>query len=183
LKKTKEKFIFKIVVIGDSAVGKTSLIKKFTKGNFQEDYIQTIGAQLSSYDYNIKGDKIQLFFWDIAGQDNFHFLRPAFYQGSRAAIIVYSLEESNHGKSFEHVDEWHDDIKRYCGDIPIVLLGNKVDLVNEKKLKEKKILKLVDKRGFIGYYKTSAKTGQGVIKAFQVLITHLYDKYKGLNPQ
>ena len=179
MKESKKKFNFKIVVIGDSAVGKTSLINKFTKGNFQEDYIQTIGAQLSSYDDEIKGDKIQLFFWDIAGQDNFHFLRPAFYQGSRAAIIVYSLEDSNHGKkSFEHIDEWHDDLKSYCRDLPVVLLGNKIDLVNEKKLKEKKVLKLVSKRGFIGYYKTSAKTGQGVIDAFQVLIKHLYNKYK-----
>lgn len=180
----KDKFIFKIVVIGDAAVGKTSLITKFTQNTFQEDYIQTIGAQLSSYEDEANGDKIELFFWDIAGQDTFHFLRPAFYQGSRAAIIVYSLEDSNHGKrSFEHVDEWHEDIKMHCGDLPTILLGNKVDLVDKKKLKEKKVLKLVNKRGFLGYYKTSAKTGEGVIEAFQVLIKELYNKYKGLRLQ
>ncbi|MFX1337604.1 MAG: Rab family GTPase [Promethearchaeota archaeon] len=177
----KDKFVFKIVVVGDAAVGKTSLIKKFTQGTFQEDYIQTIGAQLSSYQDDVNGDKIELFFWDIAGQDTFHFLRPAFYQGSRGAIVVYSLEDSNHGKkSFEHIDEWHEDIKIYCGDLPTVLLGNKVDLVDTKKLKEKKVLKLMKKRGFIGYYKTSAKTGDGVINAFQALIKELYNKYKGL---
>ncbi|MFX1442617.1 MAG: Rab family GTPase [Promethearchaeota archaeon] len=177
----KDKFVFKIVVVGDAAVGKTSLIKKFTQGTFQEDYIQTIGAQLSSYQDDVNGDKIELFFWDIAGQDTFHFLRPAFYQGSRGAIVVYSIEDSNHGKkSFEHIDEWHEDIKIYCGDLPTVLLGNKVDLVDTKKLKEKKVLKLMKKRGFIGYYKTSAKTGDGVINAFQALIKELYNKYKGL---
>lgn len=180
----KDKFVFKIVVIGDAAVGKTSLIKNFTQGTFQEDYIETIGAQLSNYEDEANGDKIDLFFWDIAGQDTFHFLRPAFYQGSRAAIIVYSLEDSNHGKrSLEHVDEWHEDIKIYCGDLPTILLGNKVDLVDTKKLKEKKVLKLVNKQGFIGYYKTSAKTGEGVIEAFKALIKELYNKYKGLRPQ
>ncbi len=176
----KDKFVFKIVIVGDPAVGKTSLIKKFTQGTFQEDYIQTIGAQLSSYEDEANGDKIELFFWDIAGQDTFHFLRPAFYQGSRAAIIVYSLKRK---RSLEHVDEWHEDIKMYCGDLPTILLGNKVDLVDKKKLKEKKVLKLVNKQGFIGYYKTSAKTGEEVIKAFQALIKELYNKYKGLRLQ
>ncbi len=180
----KDKFVFKIVVVGDSAVGKTSLIMKFTQGTFQENYIQTIGAQLSSFEDEINGDKIELFFWDIAGQDTFHFLRPAFYQGSRAAIVVYSIEDSSHGKkSFEHVDEWYEDIKLYCGDVPIILLGNKVDLIDKKKLKEKKVLKILKKYGFIGYYKTSAKTGEDVIKAFQTLIKELYHKYKGLSAQ
>ena len=91
---------------------------------------------MSSYEDEANGDKIELFFWDIAGQDTFHFLRPAFYQGSRAVIIVYSLEDSDHGKrSLEHVDEWHEDIKMQCGDLPIILFGNKVDLVDKKKLK------------------------------------------------
>ena len=178
---TKEKFVFKIVVVGDAAVGKTSLIKKFTQGTFQEDYIQTIGAQLSSYEDEFNGDKIELFFWDIAGQDTFHFLRPAFYQGSRAAIVVYSIEASDHGKkSLEHVDEWYEDIKQYCGDIPTILFGNKVDLIDKKKLKEKKVQKLIKKFEFIGYYKTSAKTGEEVIEAFHALIKELYHKYKGL---
>jgi small GTP-binding protein len=177
------KYVFKIVVIGDAAVGKTSLIQKFTKGLFNNNYIETIGAQLSSYEQKIERDICQLFFWDIAGHDPFHFLRPAFYKGAKAAIIVYSLEKSNHGKkSLEHVDEWHDDIRTHCGDMPVILLGNKVDLINEHESKEKSVLKLVEKRGFIGYYKTSAKTGEGVILAFQTLIKELYNKYaKGLS--
>jgi small GTP-binding protein len=178
----KNQFIFKIVVVGDSAVGKTSLIKNFTQGTFKEDYIQTIGAQLSNYEQILEDNKIQLFLWDIAGQDNYHFLRPAFYKGSRAAIVVYSLESSNHGKrSLAHVDEWYDDIKEHCGEIPIILFGNKVDLVKGKKIKEKKVKKIMKKRSFIGYYKTSAKTGEGVIDAFNALIKQLYEKYKDIN--
>ena len=72
-------FGFKITVIGNGGVGKTSLIKKFTEGTFEKDYIKTIGAQFSRYDKEINGDVINLLFWDIAGQDDFNFLHPLFY--------------------------------------------------------------------------------------------------------
>lgn len=179
---TGEKFTFKICVIGDGFVGKTSLISKFTQGGFQEEYIQTIGAQFSKYTQEIDGDKCKLFFWDIAGQDTFHFLRPAFYKASLAAIIVFSLEENEHGReSFKHVSNWHNEIVKFCGDIPIVLFGNKVDLIDEKNFDEEKILKFIDKKGYLGYYKTSAKTGQGVHEAFQTIIQNLYSKYKAIS--
>ena len=107
------KFRFKVTVIGDGRVGKTSLIKRFTQGSFKKDYVKTIGAQFSVYDEQMKGDKIRLLFWDIAGQDTFHFLRPNFFKNSRAAIIVYSLEEDKFGKeSFEHISTWHEDISK-----------------------------------------------------------------------
>ena len=175
----KKQYKFKIIVVGDAAVGKTSLIKNYTQGSFREEYLPTIGAQFSMYEEEIDGDECQLFIWDIAGQNTFHFLRPAFYQGSRAAIVVYSLEETYHGKkSFEHIDEWHDDINLHCGNLPTILLGNKMDLVDEHNLKEKKVLKLVKKRDLIGYYRTSAKTGVGVIQAFQEIIKELHDRAK-----
>ncbi|TKJ19874.1 MAG: hypothetical protein CEE43_14165 [Promethearchaeota archaeon Loki_b32] len=182
MSKKGDKFTFKVTVIGDGAVGKTSLIKKFTKGNFQEEYIQTIGAQFSKYIEDIKEDRCKLFFWDIAGQDTFHFLRPAFYKASVAAIIVYSLEENDSGKeSLKHVPKWHSEIKKFCGDIPVVLFGNKVDLVDEKELTDEKISKLREKKDFLGYYRTSAKTGQGVHEAFQAIIKELYSKYKTIS--
>lgn len=174
-----EKFKFKITVIGDGTVGKTSLITKFTQGGFEDDYVQTIGAQFSKHEEEIDGDICKLFFWDIAGQDTFHFLRPTFYNGSMGVIIVYSLEENAFGKeSFRHVKNWHNEIKEYCGDIPVVLFGNKEDLVDEKKLDDKKIVKLIQKRNIDGYYRTSAKTGAGVIQAFHSLIKKLHYIYK-----
>ena len=74
--------------------------------------------------------------------------------------------------------DWHEDIKKYTGDLPIVLFGNKTDLVDEKDLKDENVKKLVNERNFLGYYKTSAKTGQGVFEAFQAIIKELYNKYK-----
>jgi len=178
------RFRFKVAVIGDGRVGKTSLIKKFTQGSFKKDYVKTIGAQFSVYDKKINEDKIRLLFWDIAGQDNFHFLRPNFFKNSRAAIIVYSLEENNLGKdSFDHVLTWHNDITKFCGDIPIVIFGNKIDLVDADKLDKTKIQDLMKNNNFFGHYITSAKTGKGVIEAFNAIIETLYSKSISLSAE
>jgi Ras-related protein Rab-23 len=171
-------FVFKITVIGDGGVGKTSLIKKYTKGSFKKEYIKTLGAQFSKYDEKIEDSGVKLFFWDIAGQAEFSFMRPTFYKGSKAAIIVFSHASKEFDDSFKHISEWHEDIMKYCGNIPIVLFGNKVDLVNDEELDDSKVKEIVDKREFLGYYKTSAKTGNGVYKAFQAIIKDLYERYK-----
>jgi len=164
----------KVTIIGDGSVGKTSLIRKFTQGAFQKDYIKTIGAQLTNYKTELNGDKVELIFWDIAGQDDFHFLRPSFYRSSKAAIIVYSLEENDLGeRSFEHITSWLKDIKQYCGEIPVIIFANKVDLINEQSLDRAKIQNLVKEQNFLGYYITSAKTGQGLDDAFNVLIKEI----------
>jgi len=176
-----KKFRFKITVIGDGAVGKTSLIQKFTNDNFKEEYIKTIGAQFSIFDKKIDGDKIKLLFWDIAGQDDFNFLRPSFFKNSVAAIIVYTLEENELGEeSFKHIHNWGLDIKKHCGDIPVVIFGNKVDLINEKQLDTSAVEKIVKENNYLGYFITSAKTGHGVIDAFDAIIDELYVKYKDM---
>ncbi len=176
------KFRFKITVIGDGRVGKTSLIKKFTHGSFKKDYVKTIGAQFSVYDKKLDWDKISLLFWDIAGQDNFHFLRPSFFKNSRAAIIVYSLEDNNHSReSFNHLSNWSEDITKYCGDVPIVVFANKVDLTDEINLDKSDIQEFITENNFLGYYFTSAKTGKGVFDAFNAIIDELYYKFKELS--
>ncbi|MFX0145780.1 MAG: Rab family GTPase, partial [Candidatus Hodarchaeota archaeon] len=172
-----KEFGFKITVIGDGGVGKTSLIKKYTKGTFEKDYIKTIGAHFSRYDKDINGDVINLIFWDIAGQDDFNFLHPLFYRQSRGCIIVYSLEANDLGKdSLTHIKNWNNELKKYCSDIPVVLFANKVDLVDENDINKLEIQEIVNKHNFFGYYITSAKTGQGVIEAFNAIIEQLYYK-------
>ena len=181
MKKSQDKFRFKITVIGDGRVGKTSLIKKFAQGSFQKNYIKTIGAQFSKYAEEIEGDQCELFFWDIAGQDEFHFLRPSFYKDSNAAIIVYSLEENILGKeSFKNITNWYNDLKQFCGIIPVIVFANKVDLVDKKTLDNSKILKFIKKKNLLGYYLTSAKTGERVHDAFQAIVKDLYYKSKAI---
>ncbi|MFX1378883.1 MAG: Rab family GTPase [Promethearchaeota archaeon] len=177
--KNSETFRFKIVVVGDGAVGKTSLIKKFTKGTFEKDYVKTIGAQFSKYNKEFNGDTVKLVFWDIAGQDDFNFLHHLFYKESKAAIIVYSLEQNELGQnSFAHIKNWFEVIDKNCGTIPIVLFVNKVDLVDEKCINTSKIQRLVDDHNFLKFFFTSAKTGQGVVEAFNAIIEQLYLKFK-----
>ncbi|MFW9819970.1 MAG: hypothetical protein ACFFE5_10200, partial [Candidatus Thorarchaeota archaeon] len=108
--------------------------------------------------------------------------RPSFFKNSRAAIIVYSLEENNLGiESFKHISNWYSDIVQFCGIIPVVLFANKVDLIDESILDTSAIEKIVSKHDFLGYYVTSAKTGQGVVEAFNAIIKELYEKYKALS--
>jgi len=181
MSETNKKFKFKITVVGDGAVGKSSLIQKFTNGIFNKDYKKTIGAQFSAFDKKIEGDKIKLLFWDIAGQDDFNFLRPTFFKNSVAAIIVYTLEENELGEeSFKHIQNWDNDIKKYCGDIPVVIFGNKVDLIDEEQLDSSVIEKVIEEKNYLGYFITSAKTGHGVIDAFNAIIEELYVKYKDM---
>jgi small GTP-binding protein len=182
MNETIKKYRFKVAVVGDGQVGKTSLIRKFTKGSFKKDYIKTIGAQFSVYDKEMNDDTIRLLFWDIAGQQDFNFLRPSFFKNSKAAIIVFSLEDNDLGKeSFKNIPNWYNDIKQFCGNIPVVLFANKVDLINENDLDHAKIEKLVNNNNFFDYFITSAKTGQGVFKAFNAIIEELYNIHKEIS--
>ena len=168
-------FKYKITVIGDPAVGKTTLIKKYTTGAFQKEYIATLGAQFSQYEETVNDMKMLLIIWDIAGQETFKIMRRKFYSGTSGVIIVFSHGPGEQ-KSIDHIDTWFREIKKYCGDVPIVLFGNKIDLVDENILDKyrKKIDSHLKDHGFLGYFKTSALTGQGVIKAFQSLIKEFY---------
>ena len=147
-----KKFRYKITVVGDVRVGKTSLISKYTLGTFEMDYVETIGAQFSKYDKDINGDNIRLLFWDIAGQRDFDFLRPSFYRDTNAAIIVYSLEENKLGElSLQNIQNWNQEIKQFCGNVPTVLFANKVDLIEEDNLDHSLIQNITNQYGFLNY--------------------------------
>ena len=183
MSKGEEEYKFKITVVGDPAVGKTTLIKKYTTGSFQKDYIATLGAQFSKYEEIIEGNEIKLFIWDIAGQQTFEVMRQKFYKGSSGAIIVFS-HAPEELKSYGNIENWLKELIKYCGDIPIALFGNKIDLINEEELvsdndipnSDNNIEKFKDDHELIGYFKTSALTGHGVIDAFQKLVRELYFK-------
>ncbi len=174
-----QKMRFKITVVGDSQVGKTSLIKRFTQGTFEQDYVKTLGAQFSKYDMEIGGNPIRLMFWLIDAEDNFLFQRPNFYRNSSAAIIVFSLEDTMLGiESFNHIPYWHKEVVKSCGEIPIFIFANKVDLVDEDELDEASMRRLVEENNFHGYYYTSVEAEQTVMKSFQDISNELYKKYK-----
>lgn len=181
--KESQKYRFKIAVIGDSRVGKTSLMKKFTRGDFSKDHSKTTGANFSTFEKEIEGQGIRLIFWDIAGGDSFPIIRSAFYKNSGAAIIVFSLEDNEMGReSFNHIPNYQKNVMKYRGDIPVYLFANKVDLVDEDDSDDTYIKKIVEEYNIRGYYLTSATTGINVIKAFNEISEDLYNKHKTLPP-
>ena len=176
------KFRFKIAFVGNFKVGKSTLMRKFTTGSFDKAYVKTIGAQFSKYDKEMGDDKVRLMFWNIAGEDEFHFLRPSFFHNSTAVIIVYSLEDNDLGRgSFDSIPKWQKKAREVCGDIPIYIFANKADLVDADKVDEEKLRKVVKEYNFSGYFITSSKTGKGVIDSFDVISTDLYKYHKDLS--
>jgi len=172
----KHDFIHKIVAIGDGAVGKTSLIKRYTSGSFNTEYIKTLGAQFSKYE-KIMGEnneiRSRLFFWDVAGQKEFSFMRPTFFNGAKGAILVFDLSRP---ETLDSIHEWYNELKKYCGEIPTVLFGNKLDLVKNTTEIDNKAEAIKNQYNFIAYYHTSAKTGEHVTDAFDKIIKLLVEK-------
>ncbi len=176
-------FGFKITVVGDAAVGKTSLIKRYTTNTFEKDYISTLGMQFSRYEENVGAEMVELFLWDLAGQETFSTLRDRFYKGSSGAIIVFSLAPEEI-ETYRNINKWLSNIKEACGNIPIVLFGNKADLVDQNAIasspnyetSDVHVNKFAQDHNIIKYFRTSALTGQGVKEAFQTLVFKLYQR-------
>lgn len=157
---------WKVTVVGDGAVGKTTLILRYTEKRFREAYIQTMGVQFTVKETEHEGDSIKLILWDIAGQEDFRGMRKNFYEGSSAAILCFDLTNLI---SFDHVENWYREVSFYCGNIPFVLIGNKSDLVSERTVTPE-MVRSFTAREKIPYFETSAKTGEGVNDMFQALI-------------
>ncbi|GAB4327005.1 MAG: Rab family GTPase [Promethearchaeota archaeon] len=173
MKQYKYEFVFKVTVLGEPAVGKTSLIQRFTQGTFVTNYIATIGAQFSRYEMIEDEVYTRLFFWDVAGQREFTFMRPTFYTGSKAAILVFDLSEPS---TFDALQSWVDDLFQHTGEIPITVFANKCDL--EHAFEEERLKRWVEEKGFLGYFYTSAKTGDNVETAFKAIISKLLEMWK-----
>lgn len=182
-------FTFKVILVGDGAVGKTSLIRRFVHNKFEKNYLMTLGSEITKYNQTFEGDNISLIIWDLAGQEGFKNIRQNFFTGTNAAIIVFSHEDNESGeKSLKNVPKWLEEITKHVSKIPMMLFGNKIDLIDVDKLNidmtlpksDYNLNKLAKDMGFIGYYKTSALSGENVHEAFSALIKVLHSNQKSL---
>ena len=120
----------KIILVGESGVGKTNILTRFTKNIFDTESRNTIGVEFGTKIIKIKDHKIKLQIWDTAGQERYKSVTVAYYKGSRGALIVYDISRK---ESFNNVSRWLNDIKKNGElDISIILVGNKTDLIHRE---------------------------------------------------
>ncbi|MFX1313969.1 MAG: Rab family GTPase [Promethearchaeota archaeon] len=156
---------FKIVVCGDPGVGKTSTILRFTDDAFTRTYIPTLGVNISEKNIRLSNSLTKLILWDIAGQEKFDAMRRHFYKGLEAVILIFDLTNR---KSFETIPNWYRDIKNYIkSDTDLIgfILGNKEDLVDERKINREEAIKIANNLN-LEYIETSALTGKNVESSF-----------------
>ena len=163
VEKQQLKFVYKIVVLGDGGVGKTCLTLTFVKKEFKSDYIPTMGVDIYTKDFDLGETKITLIVWDIAGQQKFDLVRKQYYKGAQGALIVFDLTRS---ATFHNIENWHRDLAEGAGEkIPIILLGNKSDIEEQRQVTPEQC-NLMSKKLGSDYFETSAKTGKNVDQAF-----------------
>ncbi|XP_048476335.1 ras-related protein Rab-13-like [Rhincodon typus] len=159
-------YLFKLLLIGDSGVGKTCLIIRFADDNFNSTYISTIGIDFKIKTVDVGGKKIKLQVWDTAGQERFKTITTAYYRGAMGIILVYDITDE---KSFENIQNWMKSIKENASaTVERMLLGNKCDMENKRKVPKDKAEKLAKDHG-IRFFETSAKSSLNVEEAFRSL--------------
>lgn len=169
---------FKILLLGPPAVGKTSLLFRFIKNIFDEDYGTTIGTQILTGQLKFKKDRAKLTLWDIGGQTRFENIRQSFFTGTNGALLVFDLVREY---TFKSIYEWLAEMQRELGnDIPFILVGNKEDLIKAqgRDVNPDEVASFAEKHNCT-YIETSAKTGKKVRNAFKEL-TRLIAEKKGI---
>ncbi|MFW9930504.1 MAG: Rab family GTPase [Candidatus Thorarchaeota archaeon] len=174
----------KLLLLGDGYVGKTSLRKRFMGHQFQTQYLETLGADFAIKKGNYKNTLFRYQIWDLAGQPRFDSLRRGFFTGAQAALIVFDITNA---PSADNVKKWTDEFWKFNGrgKLPIVIIGNKIDLREsaEFSLEENvgmKIISEIESPFNIEYLETSAKTGENVNEAFEI-ITREFVKFNKLS--
>jgi GTP-binding nuclear protein Ran len=151
---------FKVVLVGDGGVGKTTFVKRHLTGEFEKKYVATMGAEVHPLPFATNYGAIRFNVWDTAGQEKFAGLRDGYYVEAQAAIIMFDVTSR---VTYKSVPNWHRDLQRVCSDIPIVLVGNKVD-VKARKVKASQIN--FHRRKNIQYFDVSAKSNYNFDKPF-----------------
>ncbi len=156
-----------LLIIGDSTVGKTSILSKYASKTFNENYLATVGLDFFTKDDTIDNKIIRIKIWDTAGQERYKALTKCFFQKAQGVILVFDVTTR---KTFDDLKFWIESINSNVYDnesIPIVIFGNKIDL-QKREVTKKEATDFAEKNNF-EYYETSAKTGEGVDNAIKEL--------------
>lgn len=163
-------YLFKLVLIGDSGVGKSCLLLRFADDAFTESYISTIGVDFRFRTVKIDKKTVKLQIWDTAGQERFRTITSAYYRGADGIIMVYDVTSND---SFDHVNDWLKEVNRYAAEGTVKLLvGNKSDRTADKVVTEEQAKEFADDLG-IAFLETSAKSAKNVEEAFLTMAGEL----------
>ena len=172
-----EGYKFRVVLLGEAGVGKTSLVRRYTENVFDEEYKQTIGTTFATKDIDVTGSdsdvrKVRLNVWDMGGQSTYRELRRQFMKGASAAIVVYDVTRP---ETFMAMNNWFESFKEVCPDSPVLISANKIDLAGQRMVPQEPGRMLKD--WFQAeYFETSAKTGDEVNNVFSCTAEVVLDK-------
>ena len=154
----------KVVLVGDTQVGKTCILGRLTTGSFRSSSPATVGAAFQNHVMTTSKGAVTMQIWDTAGQEKYRALAPMYYRSAHVAILFFDLTNR---ESFNSLDQWANELEeKTTGELRLFLVGNKVDLESDRKVTKEEAEEFGFQHGAIEYFETSAKTGQGVIELF-----------------
>ncbi|KNA07378.1 hypothetical protein SOVF_172380 [Spinacia oleracea] len=164
-------YVYKVVVIGDSAVGKSQLLARFSKNEFSFDSKSTIGVEFQTRTITIKSKLIKAQIWDTAGQERYRAVTSAYYRGALGAVVVYDITKR---QTFDHVARWVDELRAHAdSSIVIMLIGNKADLADKRAVPTEDAVEFAQDQGLF-FSEASALSGDNVETAFFRVLEEIY---------
>ena len=172
-----------LLITGDSSVGKTSILTRYSNGTFKEDYIATVGIDYFSKDEIINNKSVRIKIWDTAGQERFNSLTQGFFKNAQGVIITYDVTNSD---SFDNLKNWISSIKTNMQNqkinMPVIIMGNKIDLIDDREIKTEDAEKFAEENQY-KYFETSAKTGEGIDDGVRELVNQVLNDSNKDNEQ
>ncbi|KAJ0977213.1 hypothetical protein J5N97_012687 [Dioscorea zingiberensis] len=164
-------YLFKVVLIGDSGVGKSNLLSRFTRNEFCLESKSTIGVEFATRTLKVEGRIIKAQIWDTAGQERYRAITSAYYRGALGAVLVYDTTKAT---TFENVSRWLKELRDHAdSNIVIMLIGNKTDLKHLRAVATEDAQSFAEKEG-LSFIETSALEAINVEKAFQTVLAEIY---------
>ncbi len=166
-------YLFKYIIIGDAAVGKSNILLRYAHGQFKDEYQLTIGVEFGAKNIKIKDKIYRIQIWDTAGQENFRSITRSYYKNSVCALIVYDISSK---ESFNNISKWMSDCKNQSPkNILMILIGNKMDLIEKREVTYEEGKEFADKNDML-FFETSAKTGNNIDNVFYDSASNIVQK-------